>query len=156
MVGLLLLKQLESLSDEAVVARWVQNPYHQYFCGMTQFQWALPCDPGELVYLRRRIGEQGVALILAVSARLHGEQAAEPTVVVDSTVQAKNVTWPTDTKLHHKIIRRCWKLADAHGVRRRRRSRAGGNKGGVNTPVGLDGLQQSLHLLKLLLGPAEL
>ena len=81
MVGLLLLKQLENLSDEAVVARWVQNPYYQHFCGMTQFQWELPCDPSELVYFRRRIGEQGVALILAVSARLHGEQAAEPTVV---------------------------------------------------------------------------
>jgi len=123
MVGLLLLKQLENLSDEAVVARWVQNPYYQHFCGMTQFQWGLPCDPSELVYFRRRIGEQGVALILAVSARLHGEQAAEPTVVVDSTVQEKNVTWPTDTKLYHKIIRRCWKLADAHGVRLRRRYR---------------------------------
>jgi len=123
MVGLLLLKQLENLSDEAVVARWVQNPYYQHFCGMTQFQWALPCDPSELVYFRRRIGEQGVVLILAVSARLHGEQASEPTVVVDSTVQEKNITWPTDTKLYHKIIRRCWKLADAHGVRLRRRYR---------------------------------
>lgn len=123
MVGLLLLKQLENLSDEAVVTRWVQNPYYQHFCGLTQFQWELPCDPSELVYFRRRIGEQGVALILAVSARLHGEHAAEPTVVVDSTVQEKNVTWPTDTKLYHKIIRRCWQLADAHGVRLRRRYR---------------------------------
>lgn len=123
MVGLLLLKQLENLSDEAVVARWVQNPYYQHFCGMTQFQWELPCDPSELVYFRRRIGEGGVALILSVSARLHGEQASEPTVVVDSTVQEKNVTWPTDTKLYHKIIRRCWKLADAHGVPLRRRYR---------------------------------
>jgi IS5 family transposase len=78
MVGLVLLKQLENLSDEAVVARWVQNPYYQHFCGLTQFQWELPGDPSELVYFRRRIGEQGVALILSVSARLHGEQAAEP------------------------------------------------------------------------------
>lgn len=123
MVGLLLLKQLENLSDEAVVARWVQNPYYQHFCGMTQFQWELPCDPSELVYFRRRIGEAGTALILSVSARLHGDRAAEPTVVVDSTVQEKNVTWPTDTKLYHKIIRRCWKLADAHGVPLRRRYR---------------------------------
>jgi len=123
MVGLLLLEQLANLSDKAVVARWVQNPYYQHFRGMTQFQWELPCDPSELVYFRRRIGEQGVALILAVSARLRGEHAAEPTVVVDSTVQEKNVKWPTDTKLYHKIIRRCWKLADAHGVPLRRRYR---------------------------------
>ena len=31
MVGLLILKQLENLSDEALVERWVQNPYCQYF-----------------------------------------------------------------------------------------------------------------------------
>ena len=123
MVGLLLIKQLEHLSDEAVVARWVQNPYCQHFCGLTQFQWERPCDPSELVYFRRRIGEQGVALILVVSARPHGEQAAEPTVVGDSTVQEQNVTWPTDTKLYPKIIRRCWQLADAHGVQLRRRYR---------------------------------
>ena len=52
MVGLLLLKQLENLSDEPVVERWVQNPYYQLFCGMAQFQWDLPCDPSDLVYLR--------------------------------------------------------------------------------------------------------
>ncbi len=66
----MLLKQLENLGDEAVVARWGgQNPCYQYFCGMTQFQWKLPCDPSELVYFWRRIEKQGVALILAASAR---------------------------------------------------------------------------------------
>jgi len=34
MVGLLLLKQIENLSDERVVEAWVQNPYYQSFCGM--------------------------------------------------------------------------------------------------------------------------
>ena len=38
MVGLLLLKQIENLSDERVVEVWVQNPYHQAFCGMEHFQ----------------------------------------------------------------------------------------------------------------------
>ena len=33
MVGLLLLKQLENLSDENVVLQWKRNPYFQYFCG---------------------------------------------------------------------------------------------------------------------------
>ena len=47
------------------------------------------CDPSDLVYFRHRIGEQGVALILAVSAQMHGERARESEVVVDSTVQEK-------------------------------------------------------------------
>jgi transposase, IS5 family len=121
MVGLLLLKQLHNLGDETVVAQWVQNPYWQFFCGCEEFQWELPCDPSDLVYFRQRIGEDGVALIFAASAQLHGRKATEAEVVIDSTVQEKAVTYPTDTKLCRRIIARCWKLADRHGVRLRRR-----------------------------------
>jgi IS5 family transposase len=121
MVGLLLLKQLHNLGDETVVAQWVQNPYWQFFCGCEDFQWELPCDPSDLVYFRQRIGEEGVAVIFAASAQLHGKKATEAEVVIDSTVQEKAVTYPTDTKLCRRIIARCWKLADRHGVRLRRR-----------------------------------
>jgi IS5 family transposase len=123
MVGLLLLKQLFDQGDETVVAAWVQNPYWQYFCGMSEFQWQVPCDPSDLVYFRQRIGEAGVQRILQVSAQLHGPAAQEREVVVDTTVQEKNITHPTDTKLTHKIIRCCWKLADCNGVKLRRRYR---------------------------------
>ena len=82
-------------SDEDVVERWVENPYWQQFCGMSDFQWQLPCDPSDLVYFRQRIGAQGVALILAVSAQMHGERAKECEVVVDSTVQEKNGCAPS-------------------------------------------------------------
>jgi len=123
MVGLLLLKQMFNQGDETVVAAWVQNPYWQYFCGMGEFQWQVPCDPSDLVYFRQRIGEAGVQRILRVTARLHGDKALENEVVVDTTVQEKNITYPTDTKLTHKIIRRCWKLADRNGVKLRRRYR---------------------------------
>jgi IS5 family transposase len=64
---------------------------------MSDFQWHLPCDRSDLVYFRQRIREQGVALILAVSAQMHGERAKESEVVVDSTVQEKNLTCPLDT-----------------------------------------------------------
>lgn len=123
MVGLLLLKQMFNQGDETVVAAWVQNPYWQYFCGMHEFQWQVPCDPSDLVYFRQRIGEAGMQRILQVTAQLHGRAAQEPEVVVDTTVQEKNITYPTDTKLTHKIIRRCWKLADRNGVKLRRRYR---------------------------------
>lgn len=123
MVGLLLLKQMFNQGDETVVAAWVQNPYWQYFCGMSEFQWQLPCDPSDLVYFRQRIGPAGVQRILQVSAQLHGDKAQEPEVVVDTTVQEKHITYPTDSKLAHKIIHRCWKLADRHGVKLRRRYR---------------------------------
>jgi len=67
MVGLLLLRQHENLSDEAVVQKWTQNMYYQYFCGMYEFQWSLPYDPTDFVCFRDRIGEEDVNLILSSS-----------------------------------------------------------------------------------------
>ena len=120
MVGLLLLKQIEDLSDERVVEVWVQNPYHQAFCGMEHFQWDLPCDPTDLVYFRKRIGEAGMEKIFQASVMLHGEASLEREVVIDTTVQEKNITFPTDTKLRVKVMNRCWKLADEENITLRR------------------------------------
>ena len=111
MVGLLLLKQLENLSDERVVEAWVQNPYYQSFCGMEYFQWAFPCEPSDLVHFRKRIGEAGVEKIFQASVALHEDKGLEREVVIDTTVQEKNITFPTDTKLRVKVISRCWKVA---------------------------------------------
>jgi IS5 family transposase len=120
MVGLLLLKQLENLSDERVVEAWTQNPYFQAFCGMTEFQWSLPCDPTDLVYFRKRIGKDGARLIFEASVAVHGDDAKEREITVDTTVQEKHVTFPTDVKLLAKVIERCRRIADDEGVRLRR------------------------------------
>ena len=120
MVGLLLLKQLENLSDERVVEAWVQNPYFQAFCGMRHFQWCFPCNPSELVHFRKRIGESGAEKIFQASVLLHGDRALEREVVIDTTVQEKNITFPTDDKLRLKVIKRCWDLASKEGIQLRR------------------------------------
>jgi IS5 family transposase len=62
-------------------------------------------------------------MILAVSIGVHGPKGGEKEVVIDSTVQEKNVTYPTDTKLYRKVIVRCWKLADHEEIQLRRRYR---------------------------------
>ena len=111
MVGLLLLKQIENLSDERVVEAWTRNPYYQAFCGMERFQWKFPCDPSELVHFRKRIGEAGIEKIFQASVALFGKKALEDDVVVDTTVQEKDITFPTDTKLRVKAMERCWKIA---------------------------------------------
>ena len=77
MVGLLILKQLENLSDESIVLQWKRNPYYQAFCGMKEFQQKLPCHSTELVHFRKRIGAEGVERIFRMSVGLHGESALE-------------------------------------------------------------------------------
>ena len=117
MVGLLILKQLKNLSDEEVCRRWHESPYAQYFCGETHFQWGYPCDPSELWHFRDRIGEDGAKTIFAESVRLHHDKVeAEDELVIDTTVQEANITYPTETKLRERVIERLWRLGEQSGV----------------------------------------
>ena len=65
-----------------------------------------PCNASELVHFRHRIGESGLELIFAESIRINtkdDERNQHDTAFIDSTVQEKNVTYPTDAKLHKKM-----------------------------------------------------
>lgn len=112
MVALLILKQVYDLGDETVMAEWVSNPYYQYFCGEVVFQWKFPCDPSDLVHFRHRIGVEGVEKVLAASILLHGVSVLEEDVSIDTTVQEKNITYPTETKLAVRIIKKCRQIAE--------------------------------------------
>lgn len=46
----------------------------------------------------------------------HQIDGAATVVSVDTTVQEKNITYPTDDKLYKKIIKKCWKIADEEGI----------------------------------------
>jgi len=111
MVGLSILKHLENLSDEVLVQRWVQNPYYQVFTGEVEFQWQLPCDPTDLTYFRKRIGSVGHEKILAASIALHQGKVSEDEMCIDTTVQEKNITFPTDAKQYRKIHAHLLKIA---------------------------------------------
>ena len=113
MCGLLILKHLRNISDESVVEQWSENAYFQYFCGMHEFTPSYPCNATELVHFRKRIGEQGIELILAESIRVNDDKPDDEhldTALIDSTVQEKNITYPTDAKLHKKIIGKVLKI----------------------------------------------
>ena len=123
MCGLLILKHVRNLSDESVVEQWSENAYYQYFCGMDTFSPCQPCASTELVHFRHRIGESGVELILAESIRVnddHDDKGTFDTGIIDSTVQEKNVTYPTDAKLLKKVIEKIKKIVTAEGLPMRR------------------------------------
>jgi transposase, IS5 family len=114
-LGLLLLKHIYGLSDEAVCERWVYDPYFQYFTGEEFFQHAFPHERSDLSHWRTRLGDK-LELLLAESLRVAHESGALRAkdlerVTVDTTVQPKAITFPTDAKLLHASIKGLNRLA---------------------------------------------
>ena len=111
MVSLLILKQLRNLSDDNIVEQWSENSYYQYFGGEQIFRPEQPCVATELTEFRKRIGSEGIELILKESIRINGKDSEDDTLSGDTTVQEKNITYPTDDKLYKKIIDKCQGIA---------------------------------------------
>ena len=119
--GLLILKHMHNLSDEALCDRWVENPYFQYFCGEVVFRHELPFDRSSLTRWRQRLGEEQIAALLQESLSVaHRSGAIESKDlergVVDTTVQEKAIAHPTDARLTHRAIEKLVDLAKREGV----------------------------------------
>src|SRR6188768_1105874 len=122
-IGLLLLKHIYGLSDEGVCERWVHDPYFQHFTGEEFFQHEFPHERSDLSHWRNRLGDK-LELLLAESLRVAHQSGALRTrdlarVTVDTTVQPKAITFPSDAKLLHAAIKGLTRLASKHGVRLR-------------------------------------
>jgi IS5 family transposase len=121
MAGLAILKYTFNLSDEEVCARWVENPYFQYLTGEEFFQHALPFDRSSMTRWRQRMGEERIEALLQESLAVAvktGAMKPQDTrrVIVDTTVEPKNVMFPTDAKLVHRARERLVDLARKTGV----------------------------------------
>jgi IS5 family transposase len=121
MAGLAILKHLHALSDEMLCERWIENPYYQLFCGEEFFQHKLPFDRSSLTRWRQRMGEERLTALLqeslSVATRTGAAKPADFTqVIVDTTVQEKAITFPTDAKLMHRARERLVRLAHKTGI----------------------------------------
>jgi len=157
MIALLLLKQMYNLGDETVVSQWVHNPYWQYFSGYTTFQWNFPLEPSDLVHFRKRIGQDGLEKIFKATIEVHGKLSREKEVVIDTTVQEKNITYPTDVKLHKKIIDKSVKIAEKEGIKLRQSYKRISkqlliDQRGINNPKGKKKARKSARKLKTIAG----
>ena len=120
MIGMFLLKHTYRLSDEQVWDRWVHDPYFQYFTGEEFFQHELKHERSGLSHWRKRVGDH-LDILLQETLRLaHDTGALKKSdlvrVTVDTTVQPKNITFPTDAKLLETAIHHLGKLAKKHEV----------------------------------------
>jgi IS5 family transposase len=121
MVGLHYLKHAFNESDESVVARWVENPYWQYFCGYTHMQHECPIHPTSMTKWRHRVGADRLGAMLAQTIDVAVRQKHMPKsdlqrVIVDTTVQEKNITYPTDSKLLYKAVVKLAAAARRRGI----------------------------------------
>ena len=124
MAGLAILKHTYNLSDEVLCELWIENPYYQYFCGEEFFQHRLPLDRSSMTNWRNRMGEERLQALLQESLSVATKTGAMKPgdlarVIVDTTVQPKNITFPTDAKLLHRAREKLVKLAEKLGVKLR-------------------------------------
>lgn len=115
-IGLHLLKYLENKSDEEVVRGFVQNPYWQYFCGCEFFEHEIPIHPTTMVKWRKKIGVDKFEKLLEETLNIAKRERFIDSfelmrVIVDTTVQEKAITFPTDAKLFHKARKNLVKYA---------------------------------------------
>lgn len=119
--GLMYLQHAFSLSDDAVLARWVENPYFQHFTGETFFQHRAPIHPSSLSRWRGRVGEEGVEWLLTKTIEA-GRAAGAVTprslseIAVDTTVMEKAIAHPTDSRLYERARRSLVALAGRTGI----------------------------------------
>ncbi len=124
MVGLHYLKYTFSESDESLVDRWVENPYWQYFCGYTHMKHECPIHPTSMTKWRNRVGADRLEELLKETIRVAIREKHLPwrdlrRITVDTTVQEKNITYPTDSKLLYKAIVQLGNAAKARGIQLR-------------------------------------
>jgi transposase, IS5 family len=119
--GLFILKHMHDLSDEALCARWLENPYYQFFCGELSFCHRLPFERSSLTHWRQRLGEEPLMALIQESLSVAHKTGALATrdlerVVIDTTVQPKAIAHPTDARLCHRAIEKLVDLARRNDV----------------------------------------
>src|SRR6516162_7322545 len=124
MAGLAILKHTHDPSDEVLCERWVENPYYQFFCGEEFFQHRLVFERSSLTRWRQRMGEERLQALLqeslAVATRTKAIKPSDLNrVIVDTTVQPKNITFPTDAKLLNRAREILVRLAKGAGIKLR-------------------------------------
>ena len=121
MAGLAIVKHRHDLSDEVLGERWLETPSFQLFGGEEFVQPKLPFDRSALTRWRQRRGEARLVALLQESLSVATRSgAAKPADlrpgIVDTPVQEKALTFPTDAQLMHRARERLVRLAKAHGV----------------------------------------
>lgn len=109
-IGAVIIKHKLNLSDEETVLQIQENPYLQYFVGMSSFQEEVPFTSSLFVEIRKRMGgdvfssfEQTILTRIGerrpVDAPDETAQGNKGKLLVDATVAEQAIRYPTDLSL---------------------------------------------------------
>jgi IS5 family transposase len=112
---------MHDLSDVEVLNQWIENPYWQYFTGSKYFESDYPCDSSSLTWWRHRIKASGAESLLAETIksglRLKMIKATDLNRVnVDTTVQSKDIRFPTDARSYDRMREHLVKQSKKEGI----------------------------------------
>lgn len=121
MAGLQYLKYMYNESDEIIVQKFVENPYYQFFCGNEYFEHSLPIDSSSMTRFRKRMGKETIEELFkeTVTSAERSNQLKEKDfehLNVDTTVQEKAISFPTDSKLYYKMLEELVEQAQQRGI----------------------------------------
>jgi IS5 family transposase len=120
-IGLFFLKSINKVSDEELPRKWVENPYWQYFCGEQYLQHKEPIDATTMSKWRKRLKESGCEKLLeetvdiGLKTRTIDKKDLKK-VTVDTAIQEKAISYPTDAKLYQKARVILVKLSKEKGI----------------------------------------
>ena len=128
-LGALIIKHLEKLSDEDVIKAIQENPYMQFFIGLGEFDPNPVFDPSLFVEIRKRVGpdtfdsltEKLISSVTKEKDQRHNKKnkkddgdtpANKGKMKADATVADQYITYPTDNGLLNQSRKQCEKFID--------------------------------------------
>lgn len=103
--GSLYIKEQETLTDDRTLEYIAENPYTQYFLGLSEFQQGQLFDPSMMTHFRKRFTKEMVAQINEeLYCRMYPPKPPEDndnngTLILDATAAPADIRYPTDLSL---------------------------------------------------------
>lgn len=162
MLGLSMLQAMFNFSDCLTSETFEENVYWKYFCGYEYVDTNLSVSESVIRRFRQELGEEGHNLILKELIRLGLRIGAYKkkdldSVIIDSTVQLKNIKHPHDAYLLGKAREEVVKLASRVGIKLNETYKKSYKKGVINLWKYKDGSKskkraKTMKHLKVLVG----
>lgn len=124
-LGALLIQIEYGYSDEETVLQIQENPYLQFFCGMSGYEDKPPFDSSLMVHFRKRltpeiihkVNELVIAKGLEKASKDKNDDKNDPpknsgTIIVDATCAPSNIKYPQDTELLNEAREKLEKIID--------------------------------------------